>query len=246
MKILILEDNEHSREILTEIIKSCREDAEIYAFEDRASAFVCALENSIDLFLLDIILHPQQKSDISGIDFADTLRRYNEYRLTPIIFITTIQGLETHLLKRIHCYDYIEKPIGDGRIVKRHLEEVLEALAVGRSRPKRESIPVRHDGIGYEVFLDEVIYVTNRRGILSIHMVDDVLEIPRLSTKKFLGAVKYTKFFEPTYGTIINAEYIQYVDFRNNVVKMKGTEDQIPIGGRMKKTFREEYLKWRG
>lgn len=246
MKVLILEDNEHSRETLTEIVKSCRKDVEVFAFGDRVTASVCALENKIDLFLVDIILEPEKKNDNTGIDFADMLRKYAEYRLTPIIFITTIQGLESHLLKKVHCYDYIEKPIGDGKIVKRHLEEVLEAIAMGKNGPKRESIPVRHDGIGYEIFLDEVIYVSNRRGMLFIHMVDDILKIPHLSTKKFLSAVKYTKFFQPTYGTVINAEYIHRVDFRNSMVKMKGTDDEIPIGGRMRKTFREEYLKWHG
>lgn len=247
MKVLILEDNQHSREALEDIVMSCGKGMEVFSFDNRADAMVCAMENYIDVFLIDIILKPEEKNNNEGIGFADMLRDYSQYKLTPIIFITTLQGLETHLLKKVHCYDYIEKPIGDGSIVKRHLEEVLEGLNAGRRRiPDRESIPVRHDGIGYEVFMDDVIYVTNRRGILTICMVDETLNIPHLSTKKFMSGIKYTKFFEPTYGTIINARYIEEVDFRNNRVKMKGIDDRIPIGGRMKKAFREDYLNWQG
>lgn len=102
---------------------------------------------------------------------------YNDLmRITdcPIIFITTLQGLEAHLLRQVHCYDYIEKPLGDGSLVKERLQEVLDALAGDRRRSQRECVPVRHDGIGYAVYLDEV----------------------------------------------------------------------LPIGGRLKKRFREEYMKW--
>lgn len=247
MKVLILEDNQHSRKTLEDIVMSCGKDTEVFSFDNRPDATVCAMNHVIDVFLVDIMIKSDKDYKNAGIDFADMLRGHSRYKLTPIIFITTLQGLETHLLKKVHCYDYIEKPIGDGKIVKRHLEEVMEGLNAGKRRiPERESVAVQHDGIGYEIFLDEVIYVTNRRGILTICMREEALSIPHLSTKKFMSEIQYTKFFEPTYGTIINVRYIELVDFRHNRVRMKGIEEDIPIGGRLKKTFREDYLSWKG
>ena len=146
----------------------------------------------------------------------------------------------------MHCYDYIEKPLGDGSLVKERLQEVLDALAGDRKRPQRECVPVRHDGIGYAVYLDEVVYVVNRRGVLYIYTTDDVIEIPNLSAKKFLQKVKETRFYEPVYGTAVNADYIEKVDFRNSEVFLKGRDEVLPIGGRLKKRFREEYMKWNG
>lgn len=242
MRVLILEDNEHSRNMLVKIVKSCRKDIEVCAFEKRSDAYQYAFENHIDLFLVDIVLDPSTKNDDSGIAFADSIRRHENYKLTPIIFITTLQGLEIHLLKRVHCYDYIEKPIGDGKLIREHLKEIIDVLVGDISKKQRESISVHYDGIGYALYLDEVIYVVNRYGVLHIHTIDDVIKIPNLSTKKFLEQIKYSRFLEPVHGTAVNADYIESVDFRNNEVYLKGADEILPIGGRLKKRFREEYM----
>lgn len=149
MNVLVLEDKQNNRDALEKIISSCAGVTCIFSFSSRGEAWNCAMDNHIDLFLLDIILEPDKGNDNSGILFAESIRKYNEYKLTPIIFITVLAGLERDLLKRIHCYDYIEKPIGDGRLVREHVEEVLDAIASGQKKKSREYIPLHYDGIGY-------------------------------------------------------------------------------------------------
>lgn len=246
MRVLILEDNERTRKALAKIVRSCAADIEIFDFGKRADAYLCAMENEIDLFLVDIILEPARKNDNSGIVFADSLRAHVKYRLTPIIFITVLSGLEPQLLKRVHCYDYIEKPIGDGEIVKRHISDVIEGIKFGDKRRQREYIPLRHDGIGYMVYVDEVIYFASRRGTLYIYTVDDTIMIPNLSAKSFLHKIHDSMFLVPTYGTAVNPDYIDSIDFRNREIYLKGTEDVVTIGGRMLKQFREAYMEWCG
>lgn len=241
MKVLILEDNGRTRDALNRIVLSCKDDVEVYSFEKREDAYLCAMEHCIDLFLVDIILEPSKKNDNSGIAFADSLRKYADYRLTPIIFITTLMGLERDLLKRVHCYDYIEKPIGDGSIVRKHIGEVLDALEMRDKIPQREYIPLRYDGIGYMVFVDEVIYVQSKMGVLNIHTIDDDIVIPNLSTRTFLKKVQSDVFLVPTYGTAVNKNYISSVDFRNREVFLKKNDDVIPIGARKLKEFREAF-----
>lgn len=246
MRVLILEDHDKTREMIKKIVKACASDCEIFDFATRVDAYLCAMENTIDLFLVDIILDPTKKNDNSGIIFADSLRQNSKYKLTPIIFITTLLGMETEMLKRIHCYDYIEKPIGDGQIVKRHIEEVVEAIRSSNAPKKPEYIPLRHDGIGYVVYLDKVVYFTSKRGVLHIQLTDDVIEIPNMSAMTLLKEIKETTFLIPTYGTAINPRHIESIDFRNKEVYMKGIQEVIPIGGRKFKSFREAYLGWHG
>lgn len=246
MRVLILEDNEKTRRALAKIVRSCAADIEICDFKNRADAYLCALEKEIDLFLIDIILEPARKNDNSGIVFADSLREHVKYRLTPIIFITVLSGLEPQLLKRVHCYDYIEKPIGDGELVRRRISNVIEGIEFGDKRKQREYIPLHYDGIGYMVYVDEVIYIVSRRGTLYIYTVDDTITIPHLSAKSFLHKIHDTLFLVPTYGTAVNPNYIDSIDFRNREVYLKGTEDVVTIGGRMLKQFREAYLEWCG
>lgn len=246
MNVLILEDNGKSRLNLEKIVKSCRIQTNVLVFGRSTDAYACAMANHIDLFLVDIILEPSKRNDSSGIDFADKIREHAEYKFTPVIFITTLQGLEIQLLKRIHCYDYIEKPIGDGEIIKRRISEVIEGITFENKHKQREYIPLRHDGIGYMVYVDEVIYFANRRGTLYIYPVDDTIIIPNLSAKTFLRKIKHTLFLMPTYGTAVNPKYIDSIDFRNREVYLRGTEDVVSIGGRMLKQFREAYIEWCG
>lgn len=244
MNVLILEDKENTRDALKHIVLSCSGVKNVYCCSKRDEAFACAMNQYIDLFLVDIVLEPDKANDNSGIIFAEKIRKIDTYRLTPIIFITVLMGLERELLKKIHCYDYIEKPIGDGKMVREHIEEVLEAIAAGKKRESREYIPLHHDGIGYMIFLDEVIYFESKRGALHIYTIDDEIVIPNLPAKKFLHMIKQTKFLTPTYGTAVNANYIASVDFRNREVYMKSVDVVIPIGGRKYKQFKEEYLNW--
>lgn len=241
MNVLILEDKKDNRDALRKIISSCAGVTCIYTFSRSGDALKCAMDDHIDLFLLDIILEPDEGNDNSGILFTESIRKYNKYKLTPIIFITVLAGLERDLLKSIHCYDYIEKPIGDGKLVKEHIEEVLDAISTGKKTDSREYIPLHYDGIGYMVFLDEVVFFENKSGTLYIHLIDDDVRIPNYSAKKFNGMIRKTRFLTPVYGTYVNIDYIANVDFRNREVYMKN-KSVVPIGGRKFKKFKEDYL----
>lgn len=242
MKVLLLEDNESCRKLLVKILRSCMNGIEVYDFAKREDAYLCAMDNKIDLFLVDIILRPDLRNDSSGIQFADDLRENNRYKMTPIIFVTTLQGLEPQLVRQVHCYDYIEKPIGDGRIFRSRVTEALDAIVSDRKIKKKECIALRCDGISYPVYPEKVIYVVSRRGVLSIHTADDdVIEIANLTTSGFLKRVKQTVFLTPMHGVAVNARYIQGVDFPRKQVYLKGTSEVLGIGGRVIKRFRKEF-----
>ena len=242
MNVLILEDKKNNRDALEKIVYSCRNIEFVFTCDKVEDALKIVFDRHIDLFLLDIILKPENENDNSGIQFAEKVRKINEYKLTPIIFITVLMGLERDLLKRIHCYDYIEKPIGDGTIVKEHLEEVTDAIMAGKKSETRECVPIHYDGIGYMIFLDEVMFFENKLGVLYIHFMDDEIRIPNYSAKKFYSMIRQAVFLTPVYGTFVNIKYIASVDFRNREVYMKDNS-VIPIGGRKLKKFKEEYLK---
>ena len=117
-KVLILEDMETTRTALKRIVESCDDAITAYAFSEVGPALACMMENHIDLFFVDIILKPQVANDFSGIKFAEYVRQQEEYFGVDIIFVTSLIGLEAELLRKIHCYDYIEKPIQESRVRK--------------------------------------------------------------------------------------------------------------------------------
>ena len=118
------------------------------------------------------------------------MREIDKYKLTPIIFVTSLIGGEADLLKTIHCYDYIEKPLGDGKIA---ISKILNAIEAIQSRPipKRvEYIPLHYDGIRYMLAVKDIICIENKKGVLYVYLKDEKIEIPRISLKKAGGQLQ--------------------------------------------------------
>ena len=59
-EVLILEDKSETRKVLAGLVKEVHSDAVIYEAADEKTAYDIAMKRTIDLFLVDIILHPQQ------------------------------------------------------------------------------------------------------------------------------------------------------------------------------------------
>ncbi len=239
-RILILEDNEISRKALVKIVKSCG-DVIVHDFSNRNEAYTCAMDYEIDLFLLDIILEPKEKNDHSGIVFARHIRENTRYFSANIVFITTLSGLEGKLLREIHCYDYIEKPISAER-VRSMVTKLLYQM--NYKKPEREMTCFRIDGISYPVYVDEIIYVRYKSRMLTVNLAKEEFNVPYLPLKKFLERVRDNTFLEPTKGVAVNLQYIKSVDFPNRMIQLKKREDSIEIGARMKSVFQQEYNRY--
>lgn len=242
-RVLILEDLASSRKSLVEMVNECGKELLIYDFGDPAMAYECAMENRIDLFLVDIILRPKDPNDFSGITFAKSIRECSRYAAAEIVFITTLAGLEAEMLRLVHCFDYIEKPISRQRVHR----VVKDALQKIESRDSEEElIFLRKDRVTYPVYANRIIYAENRRRVLYVHMKNEMIDIPNLSLKKFVDKVYTQKFLCPTKGIVVNVDYIEYIDTTNRYVKMKGLDTLLDIGVRMKDSFLRELYKYEG
>lgn len=236
-KVLILEDMETTRTALKRIVESCDDAITAYAFFEVGPALACMMENHIDLFFVDIILKPQVANDFSGIKFAEYVRQQEEYFGVDIIFVTSLIGLEAELLRKIHCYDYIEKPIQESRVRK----VVMQAFRKMHSTVLEDAVCfVRKDKVSYAVHEKDIVMLSSRHKKLYIIKTDDELEIPNLSLNHFLKQIRTQKFLIPTKGIAVNYAYLEYVDPVNRYVKLRGRDELIEIGTRMKKQFLDE------
>ena len=90
MSVLILEDNRQILKVLEKLVLSVAEDEKVYVTDNVGEAYKIAMEISIDVFMLDIILYGDKKGDTSGMQYAQSMRKLERYRFTPIIFITSL------------------------------------------------------------------------------------------------------------------------------------------------------------
>ena len=83
-QILIVEDNKRHMDRACDILEQL-EDVVIFKADNCADAYRYAMEYSIDLFIVDIILEKTKNGDMSGMTFADNIREIERYKATPII-----------------------------------------------------------------------------------------------------------------------------------------------------------------
>ena len=81
-KILIIEDDKTEVEALINVIKHVNSDSKIMTADNIGNAFQYAVEHNISLFIVDIILEPQKKSDV--IHFYQIISLINRNYITLI------------------------------------------------------------------------------------------------------------------------------------------------------------------
>ena len=103
-KILIVEDSVQILAQLSYIAREINSSNKIYAFEKLEEAYRCALENDIDLFVVDIILEKEKPGDISGLQYVENIRKIDRYKFIPVIFVTSLEDAKLHTYEKLHCY----------------------------------------------------------------------------------------------------------------------------------------------
>lgn len=235
-KILILEDNLAALEHLTGIVKEVDMKNEVYSFADMKDAYQCVMERTIDLFLIDIILDTSHPGDVSGLKFAENIRRMEPYRFVPIIFITALEDSKLYTYEKLHCYRFIEKPF-DEEQVKQSVEQCLKFPENGK---ERKTLFFRKDGIVLAVEREDITYAESCEHIMHIYTRQgDVMKIPYITMKKLLEEVDSPDFVQCSRNTIINRKYIQNIDITNRVIHLKGEFGKVEIGVMFKKHMKE-------
>lgn len=232
--ILILEDNEKCMDAVVDIISGCN-NVNVFTSNNISDALLIAYENKIHLFLVDIILNPEIKEDVSGLDFVKALRENKKYEFTPVIFITALEDPKLYSYSQLHCYGYIEKPFDAEQVRK----IVGEALEFPFKDDKDDILYFRKDGIVYSVYSKDIVYFVCSSKKLVIKCQQDVLELGPISQKKLFLKLNKEKFISCSRYTIINKTYIEYVDYTNRYVKLRGVEETVEISASSLKRFRE-------
>lgn len=234
-KILILEDNEKSYEMLAQILRELDDTVNILYASETAEAYSLCMGNQIDLFLLDIILQPKKPGDISGLRFAESVRKIRGYEFTPIIFITSMEDPKLYAYSDLHCYSFIEKPYD----VERTRETIREALKMPLSCEQKEYIYFRRDNILYKKDADDIIYIENSRSGQVLHAVDGDICLPYRTCRDILKELNRERFVQCSRFIIVNWAYVENIDRINRYIKLTGVTKRIEAG----RTYLEKIMR---
>ncbi len=223
---LILEDNVKSYEMLAGMLKKIDDTVHILYAPTLEEAYRYAMEYSIQLFLLDIILKHDGPTDLSGIRFADIIRKLPRYEFTPIIFITAMEDPHMYAYSDLHCYSFIEKPYDI-----EETEKILrQALRIPVQSDRKETIFFRVDNVLFKKKLDEIVYIENSRRCRMLYAVDGELKLPYKPCRDILLELGMDRFIQCSRFGIVNCEYVVNIDKSNLYLQLRGIEKRIGIG----------------
>lgn len=234
--VLIIEDDRACREALAELTRKCDTVGAVFCVDNSADAYKYALEEEIDLFLVDIMLNGTSTHDVSGVVIVDRLRQIKRYEFTPVIFVTSLVDEAMNAFHKLHCFDYIEKPFD----IKQVEKTINTALKMPLTDDRENAVLYyRKDGILYALNIDRIIYLETSLRSVTIYTTDEAIELPYASLKQFWDELPRKYFIRCNRNAVVNRQFIEYVDKVNQVVKLRNGK-VVKIGGKMKKGFFDE------
>ncbi len=236
-KILIIEDNPIHAKVLVDILKALDQHLQVYITERVDKAYKVAMESNINLFLIDIILNPDESGDVSGLTFAESIRLTAKYSFTPIIFITSLEDPRLHAYKDLRCYGYIEKPFEPEKVQ----EMIGAALEFPDAEEEDRNVYFRKDGIIYCFRKNDIVYIESSRRKVTIHTINDELTIPYKTSEQILKTLNSSDFIQCSRYAIVNKKYVKFIDSVNRIIRLKEIDKEIEIGVSMKKRFKDEF-----
>ena len=236
-QVLVIEDDQQAIDKICGIISDIPNITIIKA-EESGEAYQYALEYTIDLFIVDIMLNSRVSGDVSGIQFAETIRSIEKYSFTPIIFTTALEDPKLHAYSHIHCYGYFEKPYD----ITEFKDSVTEALKYKTNKIDREYFYFKNDGIIYPIKVDDIVYIENKITRVLLHCVEgDILSSPYKPLGKILLELNSNRFFKCNRYIIINRDYVENIDSVNRYIKLKSSYGNLEIGQRLLKSVLENF-----
>lgn len=238
-KILILEDNSKSAALVEQLIQECDNSAKVYIEKDLDRAYALVMQNTIQLFIIDVILDTARPGDASGIRFVKSVRDISRYKHTPVIFITALQDPEIYAYRELHCYGYIEKPFAVDQ-VKKLIKDALDYHAADQ---KDYTLHFRKDGVIYPISCCDVVYAQSTNHQICFYLANGTeFTVNYKTCKQVLEEAEYDEFLQCNRGTIVNRKFIKNIDVANGLITLEN-DVQIDIGIRYKKKFIEA-LQW--
>ena len=237
-KILILEDNVVAVEHLKVLIDELQVKCEVYSTCDLKDAYQYILENTVDLFIIDIILDTSRPGDTSGLKFVENLRKIGKYEFTPVVFVTSLEDSKLYTYENLQCHRFIEKPF-DSNLVKKTIEKCLR---FPRKEREKKSLYFRKDGIVLAVDVENLVYAECINHIMHIHLDNgEILKIPYVTLKKLLSDTAEYDIIQCSRNTLVNRAFMHNVDSTNRFIQLKDNYGQVEIGVMFRKHVKENF-----
>lgn len=138
-KILVVDDNEMNRELLTEILKY---EYEIeYAVDGEAAVFMLNKRiDEFDLMLLDIVM-----PKMDGFEVLQYMNKYNWIKKLPVVLIS-VEYSPAHIDRafELGAFDFVNRPF-DVAVVKRRVRNAISSVRLADDESELQFMSIDTD-----------------------------------------------------------------------------------------------------
>lgn len=234
--ILIIEDDTTISNQIENAINSMEREVRILKSKEGKKALQISKLMEIDIFILDIGL-----PDCDGITLAKEIRK--EYPYQPIIVESSQNDTvyKSNIHDQIENLAFLDKPYSNERLIAKvdHALDIAENLGV-------KQLKIKQNGFYRVIEIRDILYVEKIKGKkrikIMLHNRDKNClaeeEFVGLSLNALLDMLKDQKdLFRCHKGFIINPKMIEKLNYVDNSISLKYTDEEIPIGKTFKKTI---------
>ncbi|MBN9292653.1 MAG: response regulator transcription factor [Flavobacteriia bacterium] len=239
MKLLIIDDEKRTREMIAKMVDSFELGIECFPIGENVQSGLQAIQDiQPDLVFLDI-----QMPDGTGFDLLNSI----DDRNFEVIFIT---AFEEYALKAIKfsALDYVLKPIDSdelraaltkalGAIDKKVDSEQLETLNFNMQNANRKKLVLKTHESVHVVDLENIIRCEADRNYTSFFLKDGKKILVSKTLKEYETLLSGNQFFRVQQSHLINLNYVDRFDKKNggSVVMKDGSE--VPLSPAKKDLF---------
>lgn len=239
MKLLIIDDEKRTREMIAKMVDSFELGIECFPIGENVQSGLQAIQDiQPDLVFLDI-----QMPDGTGFDLLNSIDERN----FEVIFIT---AFEEYALKAIKfsALDYVLKPIDSdelraaltkaaGAIDKKVDSEQLETLNFNMQNTNRKKLVLKTHESVHVVDLENIIRCEADRNYTSFFLKDGKKILVSKTLKEYETLLSGNQFFRVQQSHLINLNYVDRFDKKNggSVVMKDGSE--VPLSPAKKDLF---------
>lgn len=233
MTILIVEDEQVTRQLLINTAREIAPSVEILATASANQAFQWAQTHPITSFFLDI-----QIEDYSGLELAQRIRQLPQYTFVPIVFLTSMPTLELQAYRQVHCYDYLLKPF-QSQALDDMFRKILIDYPAHKPMTEPDKLALEFKTHTQLIDYTNILYIEHVRRKLVIVTTDEVIPYIRIPLTKFIEQLP-SYFIQIHQSIVVNKKKITLLNAAHASIKLVGVSNELPIGSSFLKVVKEK------
>ena len=238
-KILIIDDENRTRQLIANMINSFGMDVETIPEGENVQSGVAAIEKyNPDIVFLDI-----QMPDGTGFDVLRSITN----KTFEVIFITAHEEFAIKAIK-FSALDYLLKPVDPGEL-KQALDKAIEALEVKKEssqfdalqtninpNEKRRLVLKTQESV-HVVELDQIIRCEADRNYTSFFLLENKKILVSKTLKEYETLLSGHNFLRVQQSHLVNIDYVDRYDKKNGGAVVMKDGSEVPLSPAKRELF---------